>query len=77
MKKSTRFECDISKEDIVQENVSHLIIDDDDDIMDVEAWHLGSFFILQIAKKLVYHGEFSHVFNKLSSPLSYKLPSLL
>ena len=30
------FECDISEEGMAQEYVSHLIIDDDDDIIDVE-----------------------------------------
>ena len=31
------FRCGISEEDIAQENVSHLMIDDDDNIVDVDA----------------------------------------
>ena len=45
------FEFDISEEDMAQEDVSHLIIDDDDDkdIIDVETFYLNIVSSLQIA----------------------------
>ena len=45
--------CEISKEDMAQENVSHLIIDNNDDIINVETLYLIIMFYFTNSKYLV------------------------
>ena len=56
----------MSEKDMAQEIFSYLIIDDNNDIVDVEAWYLNMFYFTN-NKKLIYHWEFSHALEYLSS----------